>query len=170
MSLSILFLLDVLQAFPMLAHRWLWLVLNATIRARALFNKIVAHYHNPSVLDDMHRLKFLILSGVIQGCPLSGSLFAIAMDPILRLLFDRLENPRIGRRLVRACANSTTRATKIWAAEQINAATVAANAGTGASIRQGKVVRLLKDLRRTLQRKEVGTPSTKKTPMRSSVQ
>jgi hypothetical protein len=33
-----------------------------------------------------HRFLFWILSGIIQGCPCSGSLFAIAADFIIRAL------------------------------------------------------------------------------------
>ena len=43
------------------------------------------------------------LTGVIQGCALSGSLFAIAMDPILRWVKASIN--LVGFGIVRACAD-----------------------------------------------------------------
>ena len=44
-----------------------------------------------------------MLSGVIQGCPLSGTLFAIAMDPVLTIMNKKIEQRDLGH--VRACAD-----------------------------------------------------------------
>ena len=46
---------------------------------------------------------FVILSGVLQGCPLSGSLFVIAIDPLLHMFKTMLENSSLA--WVRACAD-----------------------------------------------------------------
>ena len=35
--------------------------------------------------DDVTALMFMVLSGVLQGCPLSGSLFAIGIDASLHI-------------------------------------------------------------------------------------
>eukprot|EP00973_Karenia_brevis_P031391 4330198-Karenia_brevis.AAC.1 len=44
-----------------------------------------------------------ITAGVIQGCPLSGSLFAISLEPFLRIFQNRYVDPGYGR--VYACAD-----------------------------------------------------------------
>ena len=45
----------------------------------------------------------LITSGVLQGCGLSGTLFAISMDPFLRQAEEEVERIQLGT--VRACAD-----------------------------------------------------------------
>jgi len=47
------------------------------------------------------RLLFLITSGVVQGCPLSGLLFALASDPTLNCFDERLVSG--AEALVAAC-------------------------------------------------------------------
>eukprot|EP00959_Pyramimonas_sp_CCMP1952_P145182 3039925-Pyramimonas_sp.AAC.1 len=47
---------------------------------------------------------FWIRSGIIQGCALSGSLFAAALSPALRDLCRSFEVPRRG--IKRACADN----------------------------------------------------------------
>ena len=44
-----------------------------------------------------------IQAGVLQGCPFSGSIFAIALDPILAFMEKRLRRGSLG--IVRACAD-----------------------------------------------------------------
>ena len=46
---------------------------------------------------------FNILAGVLQGCPLSGSLFVICIDPLLEFFRSHIEKPGLGK--VRACAD-----------------------------------------------------------------
>ena len=46
---------------------------------------------------------FIVLSGVLQGCPLSGSLFVVAIDPLLHMFKLQLESPSLAK--VRACAD-----------------------------------------------------------------
>ncbi len=36
--------------------------------------------------DETDKILYRIDSGIIQGCPLSGSIFVMAVDPFLRLL------------------------------------------------------------------------------------
>eukprot|EP00973_Karenia_brevis_P023818 3285794-Karenia_brevis.AAC.1 len=45
----------------------------------------------------------IVTSGVSQGCPLSGSLWAIAFHPILEIFQRKIEEPGLG--VVRACAD-----------------------------------------------------------------
>ena len=40
---------------------------------------------------------FCVISGVLQGCPLSGSLFVIVIDPLLFLFKRKVEVERCGR-------------------------------------------------------------------------
>ena len=46
---------------------------------------------------------FCVISGVLQGCPLSGSLFVIVIDPLLFLFKKHIEDRGLGK--VRACAD-----------------------------------------------------------------
>jgi len=46
---------------------------------------------------------FCVISGVLQGCPLSGSLFVICMDPLLHVFKLHIEDRGLG--IVRACAD-----------------------------------------------------------------
>ena len=46
---------------------------------------------------------FSIRSGVLQGCPLSGALFALANDPLLTQFEHYIHNPQLGA--VFACAD-----------------------------------------------------------------
>ena len=46
---------------------------------------------------------FFIMAGVLQGCPLSGFLFALALDPFLTWMVIVVEIPDLGR--IRVCAD-----------------------------------------------------------------
>ena len=48
---------------------------------------------------------FVALSGVLQGCTVSGSLFVIANDPLLHMLKVQLESSSLA--WLRACADDT---------------------------------------------------------------
>lgn len=86
-SMAAIVLLDFAQAFPSLAHRWIRRVLkvmglNTALLAtiEALYTDLVTYvFHNGRKLHS-----FPIKAGIKQGCPLSGSLFAIAADPLIR--------------------------------------------------------------------------------------
>jgi hypothetical protein len=55
------------------------------------------------VVEGREFFAYYILSGVIQGCPLSGMLFAMAVDPFLRKMLVETETPLAA--VVRACAD-----------------------------------------------------------------
>ena len=82
----VLALWEFATAFPSLAHAYLLTLLEGVLESPALGRHIFTHYRMVSVVDSFGWLVFFILCGVIQGCPLSGSLFAIAADPFLRIL------------------------------------------------------------------------------------
>lgn len=94
-------LLDFAQAFPSLSHTWLFAVLeeigiNPYLRnlILALYNNLVTTvYFGGCELDGIN-----ITSGIKQGCPLSGSIFAIAADPLIRayLAATTMQSSRIG--------------------------------------------------------------------------
>jgi hypothetical protein len=63
------------------------------------------------------RLLFIVLSGVLQGCPLSGSLFVIVIDPLLHIFRIKLEDTALGK--VRACADDVGVALKVFKALSI---------------------------------------------------
>ena len=46
---------------------------------------------------------FQVLNGVLQGCPLSGSMFVLAIDPLLFQFSKYIHAPKLGR--VCACAD-----------------------------------------------------------------
>ena len=54
-------------------------------------------------INGVSKFIFNILSGVLQGCPLSGTLFVIVMDPIMFLFTKYICSPGFGQ--VRACAD-----------------------------------------------------------------
>jgi hypothetical protein len=78
---------DFCTAFPALAHRWIFLVLDAmlvplqiTDSIRKLYNACSARMmFNGNLVGNIQ-----ILSGIKQGCPMSGSIFALAIDPLIR--------------------------------------------------------------------------------------
>ena len=54
--------------------------------------------------DSGNLIPFLLyMSGIIQGCPLSGSIFAFAIDVILRMMIHEL-NLACGRSLITSAA------------------------------------------------------------------
>ena len=60
--------------------------------------------------DGTVNLAFWILSGVLQGCPLSGMLFALVMDPFLRCMKASIQDKNLAQ--VRACADDVGAALK----------------------------------------------------------
>jgi hypothetical protein len=86
-SATILF--DFCTAFPSLAHDWIFLVLS-TMRIPEGFvmaiRQLYAFCHAILLFNGAEVASLLIGSGIKQGCPLSGSMFALAIDPLIRYL------------------------------------------------------------------------------------
>ena len=70
-----------------------------------MIDAILAMYRKGRAYLNTHNgivFMFVALPGVLRGCPLSGSLFVIAIDPLLHMFEIRLENS--SRAWVRAYA------------------------------------------------------------------
>jgi len=105
-ALPLIVLFDFAAAFPSVAHAWLRAVLVAIKVPTGLLNVFDGLYHTNTAfwnIDGQTRFLFHILSGVLQGCPLSGSLFVIAIDPLLFQFRRQVMDPLLGQ--VRACAD-----------------------------------------------------------------
>ena len=84
--LPLIILFDLMSAFPRVAHHWLFLSLKAAGADFKLINFINAIYSKVRVFVNDgtdYALAFFAKSGVLQGCPLSASLFVIAINPFL---------------------------------------------------------------------------------------
>jgi len=86
-SAAILF--DFVSAFPSVDHTFLWAILEAAGLPIIWINAIKKCYHNNKHVIRLEGKLFdgpTIFAGVRQGCPLSMILFAIVVEPLLRLL------------------------------------------------------------------------------------
>ena len=102
----ILALWDFASAFPSVSHEWLMLVLDLIGAPCGLRNLVRALYRACrafAVMNGDIRFLYFVQSGVLQGCPLSGMLFAIIFDPFLRHLEAVIDARRQGTS--RACAD-----------------------------------------------------------------
>jgi endonuclease/exonuclease/phosphatase family metal-dependent hydrolase len=89
-------LLDFKAAFPSLSQHWIFHVLEfmnlpefiTTALKRLYSNCYAAILFNGEVYDGIN-----ITSGIKQGCPASGSLFALSLDPFIRHLLVQLPMP-----------------------------------------------------------------------------
>ena len=95
------------SASPSLIHEWLFDVLRAIRFPDGAFDIIAALYFQITafgrIAGSSSRALFMILSGIIQGCPLAGTCFALAMDPFLSMLQRQIEVQGLG--INRACAD-----------------------------------------------------------------
>ena len=85
--LPLLVFFDFAAAFPSVSHEYLMLALHAMKFPLGFINVIECIYiNNNATYNTGNRTinMFKIVSGVLQGCPLSGFLFAICIDPFLR--------------------------------------------------------------------------------------
>jgi hypothetical protein len=97
---------DFAAAFPSLIQRWMFLVLTAIGMPAGIFNVVEANYFfvdTHTTVGQRIVFLFLVRCGVLQGCPLSGTLFAISVEPFLRHMRYEVQNK--GGGIVRACAD-----------------------------------------------------------------
>ena len=95
------------SAFPSVIHEWLFITLRAANVPRGVLDIIDALYVLVAAVGRRAGIassfSCWILSGIIQGCPLAGTCFALAMDPILGMFKHSIEDT--GKGIVRACAD-----------------------------------------------------------------
>ena len=112
--LPILVLFDFAAAFPSVSHNWLRAVLKALQVPRGIMNLLECLYNGSEAFCNVGGSGmawiFSVLSGVLQGCPFSGSLFVIAIDPLLFQFHKYLCAPALAT--VRACAGDIGAALK----------------------------------------------------------
>jgi len=88
---SFLIWFDFLAAFHSLHHDYLMACLKMCNFPQGFINYIKSLYQRNDVFTISNgKLKYLfpILRGVLQGCPMSATLFVIAIDPLLRFICD----------------------------------------------------------------------------------
>ena len=97
---------DFAAAFPSVAHAWLF----NTIRAAgfpdgfiSLFEGVYFHCECVGRGDSCTTLLFIVASGILQGCPLAGLAFTVAINPILAFFADKVEARGLG--ITKACAD-----------------------------------------------------------------
>ena len=110
---SLISLYDFAAAFPSMSHTWIAAcptALGAPPGARDLIMSMcclnLAHSAAGGALIPL----FLSLSGVLQGCPLSGFLFAVGVDPFLWWMYKVIELAGLGK--IRVCADDIGTALK----------------------------------------------------------
>jgi hypothetical protein len=91
-------LFDFTAAFPSLSHDMMWDVLEVSGINESFINVVQMFYtdnwHILKVKGGLHK-GVQVLSGVRQGCPLSGLLFAICVDVLLRKIESQLSGDEI---------------------------------------------------------------------------
>lgn len=99
-----LLLLDLQAAFPSVGWPWLWAVLARLGLSSGVRRFISQIYCGGAALQcagGAAEHSFDIRSGVVQGCPLSGAMFVLLLDPLIRRLGGQIR----GRGCVNACAD-----------------------------------------------------------------
>ena len=102
---AILALFDLCAAFPSVAHMWLFTVLEHLGFYQGFIDLVQGVYFlvmSFSLEKGVAVFMYMIFSGVLQGDPLSGLLFAVAFEPFVRA-FQRLQHRRSIE--VRCCAD-----------------------------------------------------------------
>ena len=111
MPITILF--DYASAFPSVSHQWIRSILHKIRIPSGFLNAFNSLYNgNESYAFSGGKFQwiFSIKSGVLQGCPLSGTLFVIAIDPLLTQFEHYIHNPLLGA--IYACADDIGAALK----------------------------------------------------------
>ena len=86
-----LLLIDIKAAFPSVAWDWLWHVLDLMECPEWLVCAVKALYIGSSAqlaAGGLRGVLISITSGIKQGCPMSGSLWCLIFDPIIRALVE----------------------------------------------------------------------------------
>ena len=105
-KIPILAFWDFAAAFPSVFHAWVLLAVQAYQLPLGLVELIRGIYFmNMAYLQVKGTFIYLymIVTGVLQGCPLSGMIFDIGLDPFLRWMEKDIERTGLGT--IRACAD-----------------------------------------------------------------
>ena len=96
----ILALYDIANAFPTIAHVWLLAVLHAIDVNPRLRTLIRMLYHNTRAYSTgigTNQFLFFVMAGVRTGCPLSATLFLLAMNPFVYLINTFSDGPKLSK-------------------------------------------------------------------------
>jgi hypothetical protein len=113
----LLLLFDFAAAFPSLAHAFIFLALRAYNVPEGMYLFFVALYTDNkcyAVLGGVKRFLYNIFSGILQGCPASGSLSVLAIDPLFRMFKAKLEDERTKASRRRGNALSASTESRGW--------------------------------------------------------
>jgi len=109
-AIPILVLFDFAAAFPSVAHAWIFTVLRGIklwggyiSGIKGLYTSNKAYGYSGGFVVFL----FWIVAGVLQGCPMSGTLFVFAIDPLLWSF-----KVKISSAVVRTCADDIGMALK----------------------------------------------------------
>ena len=86
-------LFDIRAAFPSLAHQWFFVVMRKMGIPRFIIDALKRLYQDGvAIISLLGRRwnRIPVKSGIRQGCPASGSLFVLAMDPCFRYLMHKV--------------------------------------------------------------------------------
>jgi hypothetical protein len=98
LKLAIMVLLDFAAAFPSLAHTFIMQVLRHYKFPAGLLNyfgKLCTNNASYSSSGGAHTFLYCILSGILLGCPSSGTIFVLCIDPFLRAMPAELFDPTV---------------------------------------------------------------------------
>lgn len=90
--------LDFANAFDRVSHKYLFYVMNRLGFQGQFVNSIVQLYRNAQskvMVNGFMSAPIPVCNSVRQGCPLSMLLFAIALEPLIRLFKKKIEGLRI---------------------------------------------------------------------------
>jgi len=105
-EVPVLALFDICNAFPSIAHVWLFAVLRCLKLSSEIVNIILHLYSNCAAYScgiGTGELLFDVLAGVRTGCPLSANLFLLGFNPFVFLINYLSDGPKVSRTCI--CAD-----------------------------------------------------------------
>ena len=129
-QVPVLVLFDFAAAFPSVAHSYLFLTLTAMHFPIGYINHVKNLYSNNHAYykqDGNSTFIFIIVTGILQGCPLSGLLFAVAIDPFLRHLQSVAEQHKHTHTTLRCTCTTHMLRQSTWRHSHMNIWTIIAH-------------------------------------------
>ena len=112
-EVPVLALLDICNAFPSIAHVWLFAVLRCLKLSFEIVNIILHLYTNGGASScGIGDLLFHALAGVRTGCPLSADLFWLEFNPFVFLINYLSDGPKVSRTCI--CADDVGSCLKVF--------------------------------------------------------